>query len=282
MGEVRDVSCRVVEDTVRGLFLRACSAPPKEVRDAVAACARNETVPHAREILRQLTENNEIALSEQIPACQDTGMAVVFADIGQDVHFTDGDFTCAVNEGVRRAYEDGYFRMSVLDPLTRQNTKTNLPAVIHTRIVPGNNVTLTAAPKGFGSENMSQIAMLRPSDGRDGVADFIVSAAKRAGGSPCPPVVLGIAIGGTFESCALSAKRALLRPLGQPSADPDAAVLERELLIRLNSLGIGPMGLGGDTYCLAVHIDKEPTHIAGLPVAVNFCCHMLRHETEVI
>lgn len=282
MGEVRNISCRAVEDTVRRLFLRACTVPPREVRDAMAQHAETETVPHAKEILRQLVKNNEIALSQQIPACQDTGMAVVFADVGQDVHLVDGDFTQAINEGVRRAYEDGCFRKSVLDPLTRVNTKTNLPAVIHTRIVPGDSVTLTAAPKGFGSENMSRVAMLKPSDGRDGIKDFIVSAAKQAGGSPCPPVVLGVGIGGTFESCALLAKRALLRPLGQPSAHPDIAALEQELTDELNALDIGPMGLGGDAYCLAVHIDTEPTHIAGLPVAVNFCCHMLRHETEVI
>lgn len=282
MRDVREISCRNIEDTVRDLFLKACIAPPAEVRDAIRCAAAEESVPHARAILEQLSDNNEIALREQVPACQDTGMAVVFADIGQDVHITDGDFAAAVNEGVRRAYADGYLRKSVLDPLTRANTGTNLPAVIHTRIVPGDQVTLTAAPKGFGSENMSRVAMLRPSDGTDGIVDFIVSSAREAGGSPCPPVILGIGIGGTFESCALMAKRALLRPLGAPSDDPQIAELEAAIFNTINTLGIGPMGLGGDTYCLAVHIDTAPTHIAGLPVAVNYCCHMLRHETVVI
>lgn len=282
MAPVREVPCQAVEETVYDLFSRACIVPAPEVRQSVEKSANTEQTPHAREILRQLAENNQIAEQENMPACQDTGMAVVFADIGQDVHFTDGDFTEAVNRGVARAYEDGYFRKSVLDPLTRKNTGNNLPAVIHARIVPGDFVALTAAPKGFGSENMSRIAMLRPSDGRQGIVDFILEAAREAGGSPCPPVVLGVGIGGTFESCALMAKRALLRPLGQSSDDEDLAALEAELLSSLNALGIGPMGLGGNTYCLGVHIDKEPTHIAGLPVAVNFCCHMLRHETAVI
>lgn len=276
---IREISCKDVENAICGLFLKACIRPENAVCEAVAEAAQTENVQHAKEILRQLQENNEIARAEQIPACQDTGMAIVFADIGQDVHFTDGSFEEAVNAGVRRAYEEGYFRKSVLDPLTRKNTGNNLPAVIHTRIVPGKTVRLTAVPKGFGSENMSRLAMLRPSDGREGIKKFIVDAAKKAGGSPCPPVVLGIGIGGTFESCALMAKRALLRPLGEPAASEDAAQLERELSAELNALGIGPMGLGGETYCLGVHIETEPTHIAALPVAVNFSCHMLRHET---
>lgn len=279
---VRQVTCRQIEDAVSDLFMTACIAPTRQVRAAVASAAQTETCPHAREILTQLAKNNEIAVSERIPACQDTGMAIVFADIGQDVHITDGLLEDAVSEGVRRAYEDGYFRKSVLDPLTRKNTGNNLPPVLHTRIVPGDKVILTAVPKGFGSENMSRIAMLTPSAGKKGVMDFVVSSAEQAAGSPCPPVILGVGIGGTFESCAMLAKRALLRPLAEQNPDSELEEMENELKERINALGMGPMGMGGDTYCLGVHICKAPTHIASLPVAVNFSCHMLRHEKVVI
>lgn len=279
---MRTIEAGTVKDAVRRLFLEACIAPSEEVQAELENRLTSEKTPHAREILRQLTENNRIATKSGMPACQDTGMAIVFADIGQEVQVVGGDFTAAVNEGVMSAYKDGYFRKSVLDPLTRKNTGDNLPAVIHTRIVPGDKITLTAVPKGFGSENMSRIAMLRPSDGTAGIVDFVLRAAREAGGSPCPPVVIGIGIGGTFESCALASKRALLRRLGAPSERSDAAALEREIMEKLNSFGIGPMGLGGSTYCLAVHINVEPTHIAALPAAVNFCCHMLRHKKVIL
>ncbi len=261
--------------------MRATNAPDEGGMRLMRQAEQRESLPHAREILRQLNENNRIAIAEDTPACQDTGLAVVFLDVGQEVHVT-GDLYAAVNEGVRRAYADGYLRKSVLDPLTRQNTGDNTPAVVHTRIVPGDSIHITAAPKGFGSENMSRVAMLKPSDGAAGVAEFLVECARSAGGSPCPPVVLGVGIGGTFESCALLAKRQLLRPVGQPSSDAQLARMEAGVKERINALGMGPMGLGGQTYCLAVHMAKEPTHIAGLPVAVNFCCHMLRHASAVL
>lgn len=243
---------------------------------------QKESLPHAREILRQLCENNRLALAEHIPACQDTGLAVVLLELGQDVHVEGGYIEDAINEGVRAAYKDGYLRKSVLDPLTRQNTGDNTPAVIHTRIVPGELLKITAMPKGFGSENMSQIKMLKPSDATEGIVDFVVQTAQQAGGSPCPPVVLGVGIGGTFESCALLAKRQLLRNPGQASQDAQLAAMEQEIKERINALGMGPMGLGGKTYCLAVHMAKQPTHIAGLPVAVNYCCHMLRHKEAIL
>lgn len=281
-GHVREVSASLIEDMVCRLFKQAGVAPPQDVRDAVSAAARMEMCPHAREILRQLEQNNALALEQGIPACQDTGMAVVFLDIGQDAHVAGASISDAVDAGVRRAYSEGYFRMSVLDPLTRVNTGDNLPAVVHTRIVPGDRIRVTAVPKGFGSENMSRLAMLPPSAGTRGALEFIVESAKTAGGSPCPPVVLGVGIGGTFEQCALLAKRALLWPLGRRNPDPELAVMESELMEDINGLGMGPMGMGGDTYCLGIHIDRAPTHIAALPVAVNFSCHMLRHETAVI
>lgn len=279
---MREISCDKITDNVKELFLRATNAPGAGVMHLLQEAEQRESLPHAREILRQLCENNSIAIAEDTPACQDTGLAVVFLDVGQDVHITGGELYAAVNEGVRRAYADGYLRKSVLDPLTRLNTKDNTPAVIHTRIVPGKNISITAAPKGFGSENMSRVAMLKPSDGAAGVVEFLVESARSAGGSPCPPVVLGVGVGGTFESCALLAKRQLLRPVGQPAADSELSRMEAEVLERINALGMGPMGLGGKTYCLAVHMAKEPTHIAGLPVAVNFCCHMLRHASDII
>lgn len=280
--DVRQVDASEIEEAVYGLFRKAGVAPTAEVRSAVERAAEVEGCRHAREILRQLAENNRIALEEGIPACQDTGMAIVFLDVGQDVHVAGGLLEEAVSAGVRRAYADGCFRMSVLDPLSRENTEDNLPAILHERLVPGDRVRITAVPKGFGSENMSRIAMLPPSAGRQGVVDFVVDAAENAGGSPCPPVVLGIGIGGSFEQCAMLSKRALLERLDAPNPDPQLAEMEREMRERINALGMGPMGMGGDTYCLRARILKAPTHIAALPVAVNFSCHMLRHETAVI
>ena len=234
-----------------------------------------------RKILNQLQENLEIADKEMIPICQDTGMAVIFMEIGQDVHFVGGDFEEAVNEGVRRGYVDGYLRKSVVkDPLIRENTKDNTPAILHTKIVQGDKVRITLAPKGFGSENMSRIFMLKPADGIEGVKNAILTAVKDAGPNACPPMVVGVGIGGTFEKCALLAKQALTRPVNEHSDIPYVKDLEEEMLTRINKLGIGPGGLGGTTTALAVNINTYPTHIAGLPVAINICCHVNRHAVR--
>ncbi|MBD5560480.1 MAG: fumarate hydratase [Clostridia bacterium] len=278
---MRNISAQAVEQEIYRLFREACVAPGAEIDKALEDALAAERTPHAREILEQLLRNNRKARSEGIPACQDTGIAVVFLEIGQDVHI-EGSLHEAVQEGVRRAYEDGFCRASVLDPLSRQNTGNNLPAVIHTEIVPGDQVRIRVLPKGFGSENMSRLGMLKPAQGREGVEDFVVESARLAGGSPCPPVVLGVGIGGTFDSCALLAKKALLRPLTEPNPDKELREMEEEIRDRTNALGMGPMGMGGDSYCLKVQIEKEPTHIAGLPVAVNFCCHMLRTSEALL
>lgn len=274
--EIRCISAAAIQDQIYQLFRAACLAPQSQVDDALRTALSRERTPHAQEILRQLLENNNKARREGMPACQDTGMAVVFLEIGQDVHIEGKPLQEAVADGVRDAYRDGWCRASVLDPLTRKNTEDNLPPVVHTEIVPGDRVRIRVLPKGFGSENMSRLAMLKPADGRQRAEDFVVESAAQAGGSPCPPVVLGVGIGGTFDSCALLAKKALLRPLSEPNPDPELAAMEERIRDRINALGMGPMGMGGDTYCLKVQIEKEPTHIAGLPVAVNFCCHMLR------
>ena len=245
-----------------------------------AGC-RDRKIRAWQKILNQLQENLEIADKEMIPICQDTGMAVIFMEIGQDVHFVGGDFEEAVNEGVRRGYVDGYLRKSVVkDPLIRENTKDNTPAILHTKIVPGDKVRITLAPKGFGSENMSRIFMLKPADGIEGVKNAILTAVKDAGPNACPPMVVGVGIGGTFEKCALLAKQALTRPVNEHSDIPYVKDLEEEMLTRINKLGIGPGGLGGTTTALAVNINTYPTHIAGLPVAINICCHVNRHAVR--
>ena len=266
-------------EPVRRLCLRACCNLPEDAADALAIARENEQDGSAaKNVLSQLIENQQLAREKFRPICQDTGMAVVFADIGQDVHI-EGDFTQAVNEGVRLAYTEGFLRKSVLDPLTRVNTGDNTPAVLHIRLVSGDRVTLTVAPKGFGSENMSRLFMLPPSAGIEGILSHILTTVKDAGASACPPVVVGVGIGGTMESCALLAKRQLLRPLCEPAGREDVAAIEREALSRINASGIGPMGLGGVTTALAVHAAAEPTHIAGLPVAVNIQCHACRHAS---
>lgn len=279
---MKTIEASDITAAVRNAFLAACIAPGQDVDRALRRAHEAESSSCGREILRQLLENNNIAKEENTPSCQDTGMAVVYLDIGQNVHIEGGYVEDAVHEGVRQAYAEGYFRKSVLTALARVNTGDNTPAIIHTRIVPGDSLKITAMPKGFGSENMSAIRMLKPSDGRDGIINFILEAVKNAGGCPCPPVVLGIGIGGTFEVAAQIAKRQLLRPLGSVNPDNTLAKLETELKEKINALGLGPMGLGGDTYCLAVHIDQYPTHLAGMPVAVNFCCHALRHCEVVL
>lgn len=279
---MREISVREVEDTVRALFLSACCEIGQDVLTLLKEGLKNEESPFGRDILSQLIQNDEIACARQMPICQDTGMAVIFMDIGQDVHFVDGDLSEAVNEGVRRAYRDGHFRASVLSPLTRINTKDNTPAVLHVRIVPGDRVDITAAPKGFGSENMSRLWMLTPAQGIEGVKNAVVETVRLAGANPCPPVVVGVGIGSTAEGACLMAKRCLTREVGMPAGDPMLADMERELLERINALGIGPQGLGGRVTALAVHIDQAPTHIAGLPVAVNMQCHAARHKHAVL
>ena len=244
---------------------------------------QGEESPLGRQILEQLEENLSIAGKDMIPICQDTGMAVVFMEIGQDVHFEGGDLTDAVNEGVRQGYVEGYLRKSVVkDPLIRENTKDNTPAILHTTIVPGDQVKITVAPKGFGSENMSRVFMLKPAEGIEGVKQAILTAVKDAGPNACPPMVVGVGIGGTFEKCALMAKQALTRDVSVSSDIPYVADLEKEMLEKINDLGIGPAGLGGRITALAVNINTYPTHIAGLPVAVNICCHVNRHAVRIL
>lgn len=279
---MRLVPASALVEPVKRLCLTACCNLPDDVCAALLRARNTEASGGAAQsVLSQLIENQQLAREKQRPICQDTGMAVVFVDIGREV-FIEGDLTEAVNEGVRRAYVDGYLRKSVLDPITRVNTGDNTPAVLHIRFVEGDKLLLTIAPKGFGSENMSRLTMLPPSAGTEGILNQIVSAVSEAGASACPPVVVGVGIGGTMESCALLAKRQLLRPLGTPAERKDLAKLEQETLLRINATGIGPMGLGGATTALAVQIAAEPTHIAGLPVAVNIQCHACRHASEEV
>ena len=279
---MRLVQAAQLIEPIRRLCLRACCNLPDDAVSALSSAREAETAGSAaRNVLDQLLENQQLAREKFRPICQDTGMAVVFADIGQDV-FIQGDLTAAVNEGVRLAYTEGYLRKSVLDPLTRVNTGDNTPAVLHVRFVEGDRITLTVAPKGFGSENMSRLFMLPPSAGIEGILTHILTTVKDAGASACPPVVVGVGIGGTMESCALLAKRQLLRPLGEPAEREDVAAIERDALKRINLSGIGPMGLGGAVTALAVHAAAEPTHIAGLPLAVNIQCHACRHASEEV
>lgn len=277
---MREISAEAVADTVARLCVQANTCLPRDVTDGIAAARAAEDWPPAREILDRIVENGEIGGG--FPICQDTGMACVFLEVGQELHIA-GDLAQAVDEGVRRGYAQGYLRKSVVsDPLERVNSGDNTPAMLYTQLVPGDRLAITVAPKGFGSENMSRIAMLKPSDGVEGVKDFIVDTVEQAGPNPCPPIVVGVGLGGTFDKCALLAKKALLRELGTPSPLPFYAELERELLDRINALGIGPQGFGGRTTALAVHIETLPTHIAGLPCAVNINCHVARHATEVL
>lgn len=247
----------------------------KSFQDAV----KIESSERAKSTLNILIENADIAKNESMAYCQDTGVAVVFVKIGQDARVKNGSLEDAINAGVKKGYEDGFLRKSLADPLTRKNTGDNTPAVIHYDIVPGETLEITVAPKGFGSENMSQLKMLNPTAGKEGITEFIIKVIKDAGGNPCPPLLIGVGIGGTFEKAALISKKALIRPLGQPNPDKAIAEFEKDLLEKINATGIGPMGLGGKTTALAVHIETYPTHIAGLPIAVNLCCHAVRHAT---
>lgn len=277
---MREIDAGALAEAVARLCIQANTCLPGDVRDGIAAARVEEDWPPAREILDRIMENGEIGGG--LPTCQDTGMACVFLEVGQEVHIA-GNLTQAVDKGVRRGYAQGYLRKSVVsDPLERVNSGDNTPAMLYTELVPGDRLTVTVAPKGFGSENMSRIAMLKPSDGLEGVRRFIVDTVEQAGPNPCPPIVVGVGIGGTFDKCALLAKKALLRKLGAPSPLPFYARLERDLLAEINALGIGPQGFGGRTTALAVHIETLPTHIAGLPCAVNLNCHVARHATEVL
>ena len=280
---MREIAVREITEAVRDLCIEANYGLSEDMEQALQDAAREETSPLGREILKKLVDNLEIAGRDQIPICQDTGMAVVFLHVGQEVHLTGGDLTEAVNEGVRRGYAEGYLRKSVVaDPILRENTGDNTPAVIHTEIVPGEQVRITVAPKGFGSENMSRVFMLKPADGEAGVTDAIVQAVRDAGPNACPPMVVGVGVGGTFEKCAQLAKEALLTPCGTENLKPHLKRIEREAAERIRGLQIGPAGLGGDTTAFAVHIREYPTHIAGLPVAVNICCHVNRHASREI
>lgn len=280
---MRIVSVENIIRNVKEMCIEANHFLTEDMDLALKEAAATEKSPVGRKILCQLQDNLYIAAKDQIPICQDTGMAVVFVEIGQDVHIEGGLVTDAINEGVKQGYQEGYLRKSVVgDPIVRENTKDNTPAVIYYEIVEGDQMKITVAPKGFGSENMSRIFMLKPSDGIEGVKDSILTAVKDAGPNACPPMVIGVGIGGTFEKCALLAKKALTRPIGEHSQISYVEGMERELLERINKTGIGPGGLGGSVTALAVNIDIYPTHIAGLPVAVNICCHVNRHCVRIL
>ena len=280
---MREIDVAVITVVVREMCISANYQLSSDMQAALNGAVAKEKSELGKKILSQLQENLHIAAEDQIPICQDTGMAVFFVSVGQEVHFTGGTVTDAINEGVRRGYKEGYLRKSVVgDPLIRKNTEDNTPAVIHYDIVSGDRVQITCAPKGFGSENMSRVFMLKPADGEEGVKNAIVQAVKDAGPNACPPMVVGVGIGGTFEKCALMAKEALTRQAGKHSDIPYISEMENEVLERINRTGIGPGGLGGSVTALAVNINTYATHIAGLPVAVNICCHVNRHVTKVI
>ena len=275
---MREIKPDEIIDLVEKLCIDANCYLNADIEQAFSRCLAAESSPVGKSVIETMMENSKIAREEQSPICQDTGMAVVFFEIGTDVHISGGDPESAINEGVRRGYEKGYLRKSVVkDPIDRVNTKDNTPAVIHYSIVPGDKIKITVAPKGFGSENMSGLKMLTPAEGIEGIKNFIIDTVSRAGGNPCPPIIVGVGIGGTMEKCALLSKKALLRPVGTGSPDGFWSGVEQELLEKINSLGIGPAGFGGRTTALGVHIETFPTHIAGLPVAVNIGCHVTRH-----
>ena len=280
---MREVNVDKVSETIKEMCISVNHFLSDDMKNAYDNAMETETSEIGKKILGQLKENLQIAGEDMIPICQDTGMAVIFAEIGQDVHLTGGNITDAINEGVRRGYVDGYLRKSVVnDPIIRENTKDNTPAVIHYNIVEGDKIKLTLAPKGFGSENMSKVYMLKPADGIEGVKNAILSAVKDAGPNACPPMVIGVGIGGTFEKCAILAKKALTREAGKHSDIGYVEELEKEMLEKINELDIGPAGLGGKNTAFAVNVETYPTHIAGLPVAVNICCHVNRHITREI
>lgn len=280
---IREINVKELTDNISEMCIQANHYLSPDMDVCMKQAVETEKSELGKKILNQLQENLEIADKEMIPICQDTGMAVIFMEIGQDVHFVGGDFEEAVNEGVRRGYVDGYLRKSVVkDPLIRENTKDNTPAIMHIDIVPGENLEILVAPKGFGSENMSRIFMLKPADGEEGIKKSVIQAVKDAGPNACPPMVVGVGLGGSFEKAAFLAKKALTRNLDTPSEKPHIAKLEKELLEEINQLGIGPGGLGGSTTALGLNIETYPTHIAGMPLAVNICCHVNRHAHRVL
>lgn len=280
---MREVNVSIITDNIKEMCIEANHFLTDDMKNVFENAVKNEESALGKQVLGQLEENLKVAGEDMIPICQDTGMAVVFINVGQDVHLTGGDITDAINEGVRRGYVEGYLRKSVVkDPIYRENTKDNTPAVIHFNIVPGDKVDITVAPKGFGSENMSRVFMLKPADGIEGVKEAILTAVKDAGPNACPPMVVGVGIGGTFEKCAYLAKKALTRDLNEESPVEYVRNLEKEMLEKINKLGIGPGGLGGTQTALAINIETYPTHIAGLPLAVNICCHVNRHSHRVI
>ncbi len=280
---MREVNVSIITDNIKEMCIEANHFLTDDMKNVFENAVKNEESALGKQVLGQLEENLKIAGEDMIPICQDTGMAIVFINVGQDVHLTGGDITDAINEGVRRGYVEGYLRKSVVkDPIFRENTKDNTPAVIHFNIVPGDKIDITVAPKGFGSENMSRVFMLKPADGIEGVKEAILTAVKDAGPNACPPMVVGVGIGGTFEKCAYLAKKALTRDLNEESPVEYVRDLEKEMLEKINKLGIGPGGLGGTQTALAINIETYPTHIAGLPVAVNICCHVNRHSHRVI
>lgn len=280
---MREVNVDKVTENIKEMCIEANHFLTDDMKKVFKNAVVSEKSPLGKQVLNQLNENLDIAANDMIPICQDTGMAVVFINVGQDVHFTGGNITNAINEGVRQGYVEGFLRKSVVnDPIIRENTKDNTPAVIHYNIVSGDKVDITVAPKGFGSENMSRVFILKPADGIEGVKDAILTAVKDAGPNACPPMVIGVGIGGTFEKCALLAKKALTRNVEEESPVPYVRELEKEMLEKINKLGIGPGGLGGTQTALAINIETYPTHIAGLPVAVNMCCHVNRHAHRQI
>ena len=280
---MKTINVNEIIKTVKELSIEANYYLPNDVKEAIEKAEKNEKWPIANNILNKILENSQIASAEKMPICQDTGMACVFIDIGQDVHITGGSLEEAINEGVRQGYAEGFLRKSVVkDPLHRVNTNDNTPALIYYNMVPGDKVKITVAPKGFGSENMSRIAMLKPSDGLEGVKNFVLETVRMAGPNLCPPIVIGIGIGGSFDKAAYLAKKALIRPVNENNTDEFYGNLEKELLEEVNKIGIGPQGFGGKTTALALNIETYPTHIAGLPVAVNINCHATRHKERVL
>lgn len=280
---MKTINVNEIIKTVKELSIEANYYLPNDVKEAIEKAEKNEKWPIANNILNKILENSQIASAEKMPICQDTGMACVFIDIGEDVHITGGSLEEAINEGVRQGYAEGFLRKSVVkDPLHRVNTNDNTPALIYYNMVPGDRVKITVAPKGFGSENMSRIAMLKPSDGLEGVKNFVLETVRMAGPNPCPPIVIGIGIGGSFDKAAYLAKKALIRPVNENNTDEFYGNLEKELLEEVNKIGIGPQGFGGKTTALALNIETYPTHIAGLPVAVNINCHATRHKERVL
>ena len=280
---MRTIQVEEIIENIKEMCIEANHFLTEDMKAALCTAKDKEEAPLGKQILEQLQENLQIAGQDMIPICQDTGMAVIFMEIGQEVHFEGGDLEEAINEGVRQGYVQGYLRKSVVrDPLIRENTKDNTPAVVYYNIVSGDKVKITVAPKGFGSENMSRVFMLKPADGIEGVKDAILTAVKDAGPNACPPMVVGVGIGGTFDKCALMAKQALTRPVNERSHIPYIKEMEEELLLKINRSGIGPGGLGGTATALAVNINTYPTHIAGLPVAINICCHVNRHAVRVL